>query len=581
MRESHQRGAFRERGAALVIVLIFGVGVLMATTTLLALADRGAKTSAELDRHRRLQTVVKAGMAAALNEMNRAAREPGWDPGRDGIGAITRAGSTGANDGVVLTTTDGEGRTIELGTYRTTVRREGARKILTVVAAWPSFDAPDDRRLLLASEVELRETALLGTPDVDGLPTKGAGNPLNIQGRLLPLNFGMKLGEVGLGGGQGSEVNVSGIDEDAEGEPANVPAANVEATILDTFIAVFVPNADQFVGDDPLNPGSLATRENTITVGESPVLNDETLENARAAFAKQVEDVVKLLEDNGLNLGGPSGSVMVGDESYELLNVATIQGTVGTEPLTIGTGGTLVIPNNAVIKGNVKGSGTLIVRDGLEIEGSLDWDGEIIIAGFDESDAAQITNSSSLLFDNGGKLSVKDDGNVVLLGKDTTLKASNGSRTEIDGGLLLLSEDGSNAKVTVQKGAYAGVEGVWVIYGEVNTFTNAGAVAATSLTMAFSDDDALRNKLTMDWLKGSKMDLIYDDDEVQQALRTLWPRLGALGDEEAGTASRMKVDYDSYWEGSPRGLLAAQQVLIAGEEDAPFGVDHGQGNWGR
>lgn len=537
----------RRRGAALVIVMIFAVAALTLVTTLLALVDKGTRTTGELNRHKNLQAVLKAGIAAAINEMNRDVADGPYDPGNDGAGAITRSGASGPNDGVPVTTTNTAGQTITLGVYRTTIRKVGTpqRDILTVVAAWPSFTAPANERLLAVAELEV-------LPGVPG----GDFNPINFEGTIPPGNISITIDN-------NPKVDVTGIDTNPSGHAnpiqANVPAANIsDADLKAAFVSDFVSDADTFSGADPLNPDGTATGANTITQTSSNVFNDDTLHSAREAFADQVDEV---LDGN----------------SYTTL-ATTIEGGKGGGKgggTVIGTGGTYVVPGGLTLKGKVSGSGTLIIKGSLKLEPSADfeWDGDIIIAGYDASH--DIVNDATYTSGNGAALNV--DGNFILLGKNVSLTDSSGNAggSVIDGSLLMLAKDDRKATVTIDGGTDFKVEGVWVTYADELDYhaIQGSKTEVRSYNHVFTGTDASENKLKMKLENGSDTAFVFDNTQVQEAMASLWPYLG----DSLETTTEVR----SYWEQDAKAVLELQQAQIAGSAAAPFGVDYGDGPWGR
>ena len=94
---AHRGGgrASRRRGAALVLVMIFGVAALMMITTSLALTHQSTKAQGEVERQKNLHAVLKAGIAAAINEVNRNEYQKAfglgtYDPQGDGAGVPER-----------------------------------------------------------------------------------------------------------------------------------------------------------------------------------------------------------------------------------------------------------------------------------------------------------------------------------------------------------------------------------------------------------------------------------------------------------------------------------------------------------
>src|SRR5688500_8658508 len=123
----------RRRGAALVLVLLFAVGALAMTTTLLAMSTKGKQMQGETERQKKLQAVLKAGIAAAINEINRdeAVTPLNYDEHGDGVGALTAWNGTNAPGIPVIV--DVAGRKETLGFYRTVITKSGGKDYLVVL----------------------------------------------------------------------------------------------------------------------------------------------------------------------------------------------------------------------------------------------------------------------------------------------------------------------------------------------------------------------------------------------------------------------------------------------------------------
>jgi hypothetical protein len=524
MRGAREGGG--RRGAALVLVMVFGIGALSMVVTLLSLTQSGAKTSAELQRQRNLNVVLKAGIAAALNELNRNI-SAAYDPGADGVGALTRPGASGATTGIPLTVATADGQTRTLGFYRTTIVKDSSnRDILRVVAAWPSFTAPASQQELAAAELQVT----VGAP-------MGDFRPFNISGSLSPskVNFDIK---------SGADIDTVGIDVNPSGhtdpDQANVPGANVTDSRLvgasGEFITQFVNKSDEFFGSDPNDPGSTAQDANTVTNNQSSTFNDTTLQAARAHYTSQLDAV---LDTNAFT------TLLGGSSSWS--------GSGGSTPTIIGTGGTYVVSSPLTISGKVKGSGTLYVKRSITIASGADfeWDGDIIIAGYDGSHA--IAEDATFNLNNGAELDL--DGNLVMLGSDVTLNAQSGhsTNTVIDGALLLMSNDTKTVTMNMDTAGFT-VEGVTVTYSE--KFHYDGKAGSNpvfrSLNTVFTGTDS-GNDLHFEI--AGKLDLRYDNTQVVESMSGIW---SALGSTVQG-----KLEANSYWERASRQVLADQATQLS------------------
>ena len=91
---AHELAVTSRRGAALVVVLIFGLGVLVLVSGLLLLCQTSSRVESELQREQDLQAVLRAGVATSLNEINRQLQKYKRKARR-----LSQVGSTGGGSG--------------------------------------------------------------------------------------------------------------------------------------------------------------------------------------------------------------------------------------------------------------------------------------------------------------------------------------------------------------------------------------------------------------------------------------------------------------------------------------------------
>lgn len=536
IRRSHRCDRDQRRGAALVIVTIFGLGALMLVSTLLALTDSGTRFSAENQRHRRLTAVLKVGIADALNEINRDAVEGNYDPNGDGVGAIVREGTTGTA-GVPVRVTTATGVTEVIGYYRATVRHDAGRDILTVVAAWPSFaETNPERRLLAAAELEVTPGDMI----VDQRPIQIDGSAASVQYDVDAANH----------------LHVDGVD-DHSSDQATVPAANVsDDAMRDRFTLdgdgdaeggsedaendSFVEGADTFVGQDPNNPGGTATGSDTVTQQTPKTINQETLEAARAYYSQVVADALANPLTTVLTAGAHGDTSLSENKTY-------------------------VVPGGLTVEGTFTGTGTLIVQNQLQIDHGNDliWNGDLIIAGY-HTVTYTIDGAAQFQLKNGSTITV--NGNLIMLGENTQLQAQSGNAggSTVNGALLMLTEPRKDAQLQVDGGTDFLVNGIMAIYGEQIQWQNKNGAkfTAAAMNLVMDSTDASSNALQVQFDSGAHTKLLYDNAAVKAAVQGIKVALGS-------SVQSTKVVH-SYWEGAGGpALLDIQEAVLA--QPGPWG----------
>lgn len=543
-----ERRRQRRRGAAMVLVLIFTVAALTLVTTGLAMTDRHAKMRGEVERHETLQAVLKAGIAAAINEINRDELDgvPGnFDPGRDGVGAIT--GWDGSSDpartpppGVPLTVTiDGATRT--LGYYRTTIdkTRSPGKDILVVVAAWPSFDAPPGQLLLAAAELEVKAT-------IETIAVQGGDAPVN------PINLaGNPGGALGISVDGSSSVQVSGIDLAGA---SNVPAANIEEQgMVDPFARNFADPADPFVGTDTADPQSTTSNPlQTITATAPQAMSVENLKGVYSRFAADVVSAIPTATP--LKPSVKDGRTLTLNRGVDQVYYAE----------------SLTVEKDAVLEGE----GTLIISQQLHLKGELHWKGDVIVTGYEASTAA-ITSTAQLHMNDSVTPAVLDvTGNVIMLSeKLNQFHLNNDSTATIDGALLLLSDaDASQAQLHLNNGTNLTVSGVTAVMADVTQYhqNNATSMTTNSLNFAFRNADPQQNKLSFKLNSDNVLALSHHSVETAEALRGLGIQ-GATEEGELQTISIKTVSARTWWERGVVPVKTTQDAQLANDLDRSWG----------
>lgn len=396
MRERTRAREDRRRGAAMVLVLIFGTGALMLVATMLSLSTLSVRAEAQRHDEKVLAAVVRQGVAMSVNEINRRRLEPGYvDPTGCGFGGIL-VGPDG-QEGWPVRASGGRllGRFRSM--IRTEVRTDGARHILSVVAVWPSFADP---RLMAAGEVELRR----GTPPFDR-------NALSVRG------------DADAGGAPG--VYGTSNQVDIVDLSYSVPAVNISD---ESSYQAFLSNVSQFGSVSGYGGADGAT----TTSVDSGLLDQTTLQQIAAGIDARVTGVRAT--------GTRVDSTMIASGA----------------PLT----GEFYIDASTLIDSSqtLTGSGTLVIAADVDVLGSIDWDGDVIVANasgarLDVGGRVDVTGVLSVQgiggatnmgvsVGNGGRIAV--DGAFPLLGDDTSdalLQYASGARILVDGIMTVMGND--------------------------------------------------------------------------------------------------------------------------------------------
>lgn len=482
------------RAAALVIVLIFSVGAIVLVVGLLSAATDSYTSAHEVHGLKALHAVARAGIAAAVNEINRDRAEGTFDPGGDGVGAIT-VGPDG-RPGVAVSASDGR----LLGRYRTTIRQDGARVVLVVVAVHPSFEDP---RAVVAAEGEV----LRG-------PVPFGANALSFDG------------ETSAGGGAG--LQVTGNPKVTITDPSlSVPAINAsDPAWLQELIRELLPTST-VIGGDPDNPGAAASGQATVT-------------NLPAGTISQY-----MLGELLTRLRGYVDTTAPG--ATPITTPDTVRDTTLPQ-------GTYVIDGPLKLGKVLRGSGTLFVRDTVDIQngGRLDWRGEVIVAG----DAAALLHVES-----GGRLSVGPAGVLAVEAADPSsglgLQLDGGGRLDVSGAVVALT--GAAEDVRLEPGSRVAVTGVFALLGQDlelafaqgSGFSVTGSVAFVVPPGATTGVDVITMR------SGTEVTLTFSRADFVAAL-------DALGEFFDPTGRILPVQVPSYWERGARTVLAEQEAALGG-----------------
>lgn len=547
-----------DRGAALLLVVIFMAGALLVTATLLARSQHHLESEAERHRLRSLHAVLLAGAGAALNEVNRDRHEGPYDPGGDGVGAL------GIPDGVELRAPDGR----SLGRYRTTVRRDqDGRVVLVATAAHPDFRA--DRRLVIGAEFELS----LGWLEFGDRPFEVIGRASGSERRPASLERRLRLRNARLLVADPSfsvpAMNISdpvfhqgwsaAIQEELEEGDAVVVGGSIRGGGSGNGDGVGngvgngngLGNLDGFGNSNGFGHGNGFSNGNGVghgngvgnggaptpasgqdTIGNEPAVQRLNVDSLRAVSLGLIDFVDRTipqaleLADAATRLGadhtqsGGDGESHLGKQGRPV--VALPEGTYYLDgDLKLDEGFTLI------------GAGTLIVNRKLSLNrgAAIEWDGDIVVAGSEE-------NSAELRLEHGAALDVNGVLAVEGSRKKANLKLDGGRREEgtttlrVQGALLLLTdalteddEDRGDDKgeVRLKRGAELQVDGAFVIVGEhlhVKIEDEARLAVNGAMTILVPGD-ARKGLHKFHVKSGADVQVLYDRTNVDGAVEAM------------------------------------------------------------
>jgi hypothetical protein len=529
----------RRRGAALVMVMLFLVGLLMLVSTLMMMSDASVKSEYGRHRQKQLAAVVKAGIAAAVNEINvDRMSSSSYDPDGEGIGSLGADAASAATPGLVTAddkegipvTTTGWNKTdgILLGRVRTVVHQDwdsdasnGSQRVLVVVAAWPAFTADDagmpqeqfDRvKQYSSAQVEISRTR-----------------------PPFPANALSLTGPTSAGGGNGFVVNGGSSKIEMSDPSVTVPAVNItdQTSYSNDFLADVVPVADVLAGLDP-ETGAATSGESTVTNDEAGILQQNTL--------------TKIIDGIEAQVTAASG----GGASI-LLTQAMVDAGIAwdaTKTYYVGSGQNISLDHNSV------GYGTLIIDGGnVEIEGDATWNGNLIV--WDNP-------ASYIDVDNGERLNVNGVLAVINVtdAADVRMQVQQGGRLDVTGAMTVITDvttaGTSNLGFFLDNGGQLSVTGILSLMGEgMNLDVSSGAELTINGSMSITAPDGAVTGLNEFGIKnGGKGYFTFDGDDFNTGL----DELGAFFDPE-GTI--LPITISAYWESSWTDAESKQDDMIA------------------
>lgn len=514
----------RERGSALVTVLLFGLALMSLALLLLTTSESNVRSQSNSGRRQVLFGVCKAGLAQSLTEIRRnLIVDSDHDPDGDGVGAILGAG----NAGVALR----DSRGAVLGVYRVTVRSDAGRTILTAVAGYPDLTAPRELVSLEATiRTETEEQAFL-------------------VGDRYPLSIAGPVGEDFEADFMSNRSAMTAYDPNNE-----VPAVNVsDSTTHEAFLDALSEHEDNMslLGADLGNPGAGGTGSDTVSNNPSGTLSEETMRDIDRALqdyvdTKRADPSSQSLADylngvSGINVNGnPNSVTMLGGEA----NIP--EGTYYLDKH-------LYIQNGSTIRG----SGTLIVSAKLKglSSATFEWDGDVIVVGTDAG--VEMHSRSSAKID--GVLALSQFG-----GRKAEIQLLSGASLEVDGALLMLNEERS--KLELHNDTRLEVRGIFANLAQEHDLwahdRSQLKVDGSMMFMVPSDTGG-----TVDWeaRQTARLDFTFDGAAFDESLE----HIGAVAGGAFSTAQSDtlgSVEVTATWEVvGTQGLTTQAAQLLSGQ----------------
>lgn len=480
--------SIRERGAALVIVMVVILGVLALLGFLLPTSQIAVAAQFEDERMQLAQLVLQSGVNDALYEVSAGGRDldelRGTPDGRGPLGAVTALPTPGSSEDPGVPVTDASGRV--LGRYMAVFVQETSKLgTLHVVAGVPDLKRYDtstargkrqeSERVMLAAQIRLEifvwnpfgdRNALAFAGPVAGTSGAGGGN-IGFQGNL--------------GANNRLRLRVEGYDPDPDDgvpETRYVPAVNISDP---AWHAAFLQGV---VYDNQL----------PLLVESGLAVSRADLRGGRADPPDYTSNSYRFDDTVGQQ---PSKTQMINDETLRILTEAWRAPGTNSPNQTWTSSGNYTAANELVhLNGNVtfsgsgqgiSGSGTLVLNGRVEFKNGakLNWEGDVIIA--------PSGNAKGGITFNGGDSKIA--GNLVIASNpsggssaEANLYLTNGANLDVrgqpgldgqehGGGILVLQSGVSTANFQISKGSRLDVDGLFGILGNNVDFEVVGSTS--------------------------------------------------------------------------------------------------------
>ncbi len=464
-------GASRERGAALVVVMVFMLGILALLGYLIPTARMSIVAQSHTERAQLAQLVLQSAIHEAIWE---ARLETDLDGTPDGAGARGTSTLGDALPGVPFLDTSGN----PIGYYASIVDNSPADgPVLYVVAGVPDLAAyagagaslREKDRVLLAAKLKF-ESFKRDWGDRTALAFAGSASS------AASGNFGFQ----GTSPGE-LNIDVEGYDSDGDGTADKyVPAVNIsDPDLREAFLREVVYDGAYNATATELEKAAAKALVESLGTSRASLTGGSATDMSSASY--HYEDTVT---------DSPSDAQRVNEESLQALidywrePLSQTAGHTITDKSAVYTASDelVVLDAGNHFEGTITGSGTLLIKGGVTLRDSarIDWQGDVIIAppdGTSSTTAVNVTDGSDIDID--GNLVLVNDGSngkLSLVIQDSTVDVGNTSAAD-GGGILLLNGSDNGAEVRVDKGGQVDAQGVLGLMGHSVDFVVGGGNA--------------------------------------------------------------------------------------------------------
>lgn len=448
----------REGGAALILVLVFVLGVVALVAFLVPNAQQNYASEGRASRRRALEVLVQQALNDVIHESKENAD---YDAVANGAGAVgvapktawTAGGNFSDYGAGNVVTVEGRG----MGAYMAVVRTDpadliGDTQIVNIVAAYPSFANPVET---VGAQVRIR-TSLQGL--------FGDRSALSFAGNLAGSSStgGGNFGWQNNGDQTVTIKSVNSYDPDGLGPqgPVYAPAVNIsDPDFYNGFMAEFVndPNHGEGTAGDGLDMegGDLNDfTTTTTTIPDTITQEPSTTQRVNEAFLRQW---IEHWRDAGNQ--APNNTISNGNNSW-----------------SGGGAGQLTFLTASQLKGGaeISGSGTLVIRGDVTMTqgAKLNWDGDVIVIPSGGSGSGKLIVKDAEVNVTGGLVLVPDpdDNKTVGIYTDHENAAVN-----VTGTLLAIQAGTGSAVLSINKGGELNVNGLLGMLGDNISFEVNGA----------------------------------------------------------------------------------------------------------
>lgn len=514
---SEPRQASDERGAAMLLVMIFGVGALALALLLTTLADTGLKHEAERHRQKILAKILEDGVSRCVHEINlvrfRASREdnatPTFDAGQDGVGAIVRT-ATQNPDGSVSYANTVTGASNRQGIEIRSKSGELLGRFRAMLCKC-KIDGKDKQTVILAQ---------VAYPDFES-PQRMLSTGARIEAQLPPyFTDRQAFSVVGTSSGSNAALNIPHAAEFKVTDPNHeVPAVNVtDQNWYDSFQNVVDQGGSKFLVDGLGGTGNNSVYNEDAGIVDTGVATDlaGSVDGLVDTITKTGTELRQYLVDHYKSAFGWTDSNADGIiQTTELSSSSKLAGLDANGngvieiskdefPTTLPSTNFTLPAGNYWVSRDIEfpssqtfsGSGTLCLLADTRVTGNLNWDGSVLVTYNDSGDALQNTKGGSTSLDVKGDLVVgPNDGTSILVVNSATETTTTGtvSYTVESGGdvtvngVFLLTASPERTDEYTDSGGDTTVNGLMIFLGDgIDYTTGSGGGYTVTGSMIFA-----------------------------------------------------------------------------------------------